>query len=41
TYLKLAREFAADDEVRQRLDALAAAEAEIIAIGEPQARMHS
>ena len=41
TYLKLAREFAADDEVRQRLDALAAAEAEIIAVGETQARMHS
>ena len=41
TYVRLAKDFASDDEVRIRLDELAAAEAAIIAEGEPAARMHS
>lgn len=41
TYTRLARLFAADDVVDRRLDALAAAEREIIARGDPLPRMHS
>jgi tRNA-(ms[2]io[6]A)-hydroxylase len=41
TYVKLARCFATDQAVRQRLEELAAAEAEIIAQGDPLPRMHS
>jgi tRNA-(ms[2]io[6]A)-hydroxylase len=41
TYVQLARQFASADEVDRRLAELAAAEAEIIATGDPDARMHS
>ena len=40
TYVNLARSFASDGEVRQRLDELAACEADIIAQGGPLPRMH-
>jgi tRNA-(ms[2]io[6]A)-hydroxylase len=41
TYVRLAKEFLPEDSVRQRLAELAAAEAAIIAEGEPEPRMHS
>ena len=41
TYVRLAKEFARDDEVHQRLEELSAAEAAIIAEGDPVVRMHS
>jgi tRNA-(ms[2]io[6]A)-hydroxylase len=41
TYLKLAREFADDTAVKDRLGALATAEAAAIAAGDPRPRMHS
>jgi tRNA 2-(methylsulfanyl)-N6-isopentenyladenosine37 hydroxylase len=41
TYLRLARHFASDDVVKQRLGELATAEAAIIAAGDPVPRMHS
>jgi tRNA-(ms[2]io[6]A)-hydroxylase len=41
TYVRLAREFLPEEAVRQRLVELAAAEAAIIEVGEPEARMHS
>lgn len=41
TYVRMARNFAEDDEIRHRLDELSEAEAEIIAEGDSLARMHS
>lgn len=41
TYVRLAKDFANDDEVRDRLRALAAEEARIIADGDDRPRMHS
>ena len=41
TYVRLAKSFADEDEVRRRLEELAAAEAEIIAEGDEETRMHS
>ena len=41
TYVRLAGDFAAEDAVRERLHWLAAAEAAIIATGDPIPRMHS
>ena len=41
TYVRLAKDFAGDDEVHTRLDELADAEAAIIAEGDPAPRMHS
>jgi tRNA-(ms[2]io[6]A)-hydroxylase len=41
TYVRLANLFGSEDVVRRRLDELAAAEAEIIAAGDPLPRMHS
>ncbi|MEX2026863.1 MAG: tRNA-(ms[2]io[6]A)-hydroxylase, partial [Pirellulaceae bacterium] len=41
TYVRLAKEFAGDDEVHARLEELSAAEAAIIAEGDPVPRMHS
>jgi tRNA-(ms[2]io[6]A)-hydroxylase len=41
TYVRLAKDFAPEDEVRVRLEQLAAAEAAIIAEGDPVPRMHS
>ncbi len=41
TYVRLAMAYASEAEVMQRLDELAALEAEIIATGDPVARMHS
>lgn len=41
SYVQLARLFAAEDEVRERLETLAAAEAEIIDRGDEPPRMHS
>ncbi len=41
TYVRLAKLFASDPSVRQRLEELAAAEAEIVARGNPLPRMHS
>jgi tRNA-(ms[2]io[6]A)-hydroxylase len=41
TYVRLAKLFGSDELVDQRLDALSAAEAEIIAIGDSEPRMHS
>jgi tRNA-(ms[2]io[6]A)-hydroxylase len=41
TYLRLARRFASEEVVRQRLTELARQEAEVIATGEELARMHS
>jgi tRNA 2-(methylsulfanyl)-N6-isopentenyladenosine37 hydroxylase len=40
-YVRLAKDFAPEDEVRDRLEELAAAETAIIAEGDPVARMHS
>lgn len=41
TYVRMARHFAPEEVVRARLEALSAAEAEIIAEGDPLPRMHS
>lgn len=41
TYTRLARHFASEDEINQRMEEIYAAEAEIISEGEPFARMHS
>ncbi|HZL89559.1 MAG TPA: tRNA-(ms[2]io[6]A)-hydroxylase [Pirellulaceae bacterium] len=41
TYVRLAKAFASEDEIRSRLEELSAAEAAIIAEGDPVARMHS
>lgn len=41
TYVRLAEEFLPENQVRQRLAELAAAEAEILAAGSPEPRMHS
>jgi tRNA-(ms[2]io[6]A)-hydroxylase len=41
TYVRLAKTFADESAVRQRLDELAEAEARIIVAGEPRPRMHS
>ena len=41
TYVRLANLFRSEDVVRSRLEELAAAEAEIIAQGDPLPRMHS
>jgi len=41
TYVRLARTFASDEVVDQRLDELARAEAEVIAVGDLLPRMHS
>jgi tRNA-(ms[2]io[6]A)-hydroxylase len=41
TYVRLAKDFASEDEVRLRLDELSAAEAGIIAVGDDVPRMHS
>ncbi len=41
TYVRLAHDFASETHVRQRLDELAQAEADILATGDPFARMHS
>lgn len=41
TYVRLAKLFAADADVRRRLDELAAAEATIIALGDDAPRVHS
>jgi tRNA-(ms[2]io[6]A)-hydroxylase len=41
TYVRRAHDFAPADEVRRRLDELSTLEAEIIARGDPFARMHS
>ncbi|MCE9553337.1 MAG: tRNA-(ms[2]io[6]A)-hydroxylase [Planctomycetes bacterium] len=41
TYVRLATMFAPEDVVHNRLEELATAEAEIIAVGEPDVRMHS
>jgi tRNA-(ms[2]io[6]A)-hydroxylase len=41
TYVQFARQFASAEEVRLRLEELAAAEAEIIAVGDDLPRMHS
>lgn len=41
TYVRLAKNFAPEKEVRARLEELATAEAAIIAEGDPVARMHS
>jgi tRNA-(ms[2]io[6]A)-hydroxylase len=41
TYVRLAGEFAAEEDVRERLHELSAAEAGIIACGDSVARMHS
>jgi tRNA-(ms[2]io[6]A)-hydroxylase len=41
TYVRLAKEFLPEDAVRLRLTELSAAEAAIVAQGEPEARMHS
>jgi tRNA-(ms[2]io[6]A)-hydroxylase len=41
TYVRLAKNFLAEDQVKNRLSELAAAEAAIIAAGEDQPRMHS
>ena len=41
TYVRMAKFFAADDVVKQRLDELSALEAEIIAVGDELPRMHS
>ncbi len=40
-YVRLAKLFGSDEVVDQRLEALSAAEAEIIAAGDPEPRMHS
>ncbi len=41
TYVRLAHDFADAESVRTRLEELAAAEAEILALGDPFPRMHS
>ncbi|HVK79351.1 MAG TPA: tRNA isopentenyl-2-thiomethyl-A-37 hydroxylase MiaE, partial [Verrucomicrobiae bacterium] len=41
TYVRLAKHFASEDEVHTRLRELAAAEAAIVAEGDPLPRMHS
>jgi tRNA 2-(methylsulfanyl)-N6-isopentenyladenosine37 hydroxylase len=41
TYIKLAKHFDSDTEVRHRLEELSRAESDIIAIGSPLPRMHS
>ena len=41
TYVRLAHDFVSGEEVRTRLEELALREAEIIALGDPFARMHS
>jgi tRNA 2-(methylsulfanyl)-N6-isopentenyladenosine37 hydroxylase len=41
TYVRLAKEFASDGEVHQRLEELSSAEAAMIAEGDPVPRMHS
>jgi tRNA-(ms[2]io[6]A)-hydroxylase len=41
TYVRLARHFGSEEQVRGRLDELAIAEARIIAAGDPLPRMHS
>ena len=41
TYVRLARHYGGDDEVRDRLEELAAEEANIIAVGDDHPRMHS
>lgn len=41
TYVRLAKDFASEDEVRDRLEELATAEAAIISEGDPVVRMHS
>jgi tRNA-(ms[2]io[6]A)-hydroxylase len=41
TYVRLAQEFMPEDLVRQRLAELAAVEAQIVAAGSPEPRMHS
>lgn len=41
TYVRLAKQFASDDVVHQRLQELSALEAQIIAEGDPIPRMHS
>ena len=41
TYVRLARMFGSEDEIRSRLDELAAEEAKIIEAGEESPRMHS
>lgn len=41
TYVRLAKDFQSEDEVRRRLEELAQAEAEIILQGEERVRMHS
>jgi len=41
TYVRLAEQFLPETEVRERLAELAAAEAQIIAAGSPEPRMHS
>ncbi len=41
SYVRLAKDFGSEEEVRNRLAELAAAEAAIIAAGEPLPRMHS
>ena len=41
TYVQLAKTFADDETVQRRLEELAAQEAEIIAQGDAQPRMHS
>lgn len=41
TYVRMAKYFADDDVVRQRLDVLSALEADIIAVGDELPRMHS
>ncbi|MCY2993256.1 MAG: tRNA-(ms[2]io[6]A)-hydroxylase [Planctomycetota bacterium] len=41
TYVRLAKDFADDDQVRERLRVLAAEEAQIIADGDDKPRMHS
>ena len=41
TYVRIAKDFASDEEVQQRLQQLAVAEAEIINEGHDQPRMHS
>ncbi|HMP79688.1 MAG TPA: tRNA isopentenyl-2-thiomethyl-A-37 hydroxylase MiaE, partial [Pirellulaceae bacterium] len=41
TYVRMARLFASEEEVRQRLEELSALESEIIHRGDPLPRMHS
>lgn len=41
TYVRLAKHFAPEEQVRQRLSELASAEAKIIAVGDDVPRMHS